>query len=290
MKTALVLSGGGARGLAHIGVLKTLEKHGVNVDLIIGCSFGAIIGALYAQTPDAGYVEEKLHEFTTTKVFGELGVNALKKHVHKSDDLVTQFTRSVKNWLMLGLSAKRAALLKGERLRNAVDWLIKDEDISLATIPFACNATDLITGKPYLFTSGSICEAVTASATIPGFFPPVEIEGQKLVDGAITHNLPVRFVRNLGADFTIAVDVHPDLHPETEFNNVLDVILRTKTITAHTLSEETRYNVDLIINPPIKSFYWHEFDRIEEIVRAGEIAAEARLDKLEKLYRSYELV
>ncbi|MGH1365851.1 MAG: patatin-like phospholipase family protein [Calditrichia bacterium] len=286
MKVALVLGGGGARGLAHIGVLKALERAGVEVDLIVGCSFGAIIGAMYAQTPDAKYVEEKLHEFTRTKEFGDLGVNALKKHVHKSDDIVTQFTRSVKNWLMLGLSAKRAALLKGERLENAITWLIKDEDITTATIPFACNATDLITGRPYLFTSGSICQAVVASSTIPGFFPPVEIDGHKLVDGAITHNLPVRFVRNLGADFTIAVDVHPNLHPENEFNNVLDVILRTKTITAHTLSEEALFEMDLIINPDVKSFFWHEFNEIEAIIRAGEQAVEQRLEKLEKVQRS----
>ncbi len=282
MKTALVLSGGGARGLAHLGVMKAFEKAGIKIDMIVGCSFGAIIGALYAQTPDSAKVEKHLRKFMRDKAFKGLGLSYLKKSTVTSDDALRQLANSIKDWVLLNLVAKRVALLKGERLENAIHFLLRDENIEDCRIPFACNATNLITGRPYLFTRGNIRKAVTASATIPGYFPPVRHDDKLLVDGAVSYNLPVRLAREMGADFVIAVDVHPLIHPENNFNNVLDIILRVKSITANILSDETMNAADVLITPPVKEYFWYEFDRFVEIIQAGKQAARMRLKEIEQ--------
>ena len=180
----------------------------------------------------------------------------------------------------MNLIAKKVALLKAERLEKAVESLIAPGNIEDTKIPFACNATDLISGSPFLFAEGDMRKAITASATIPGYFPPVSHENRMLVDGAITYNLPIRHARNLGADFIIAVDVHPILHPELNFKNVFEVILRSKTITSNTLSDEIQNSAEVLIQPPIREYYWYEFDRYVEIIKAGEETANLQLEDI----------
>lgn len=281
MKVALVLSGGGARGLAHVGVLKALEKANIKIDLIVGCSFGAIIGGIYAQNPDCDALETRLNAFMHEPAFRGLGLDFLKKSNVKSDDTLRQFANGIKDWVLMNLIAKKVALLKAERLEKAVDSLIAPGNIEDTKIPFACNATDLISGSPFLFAEGDMRKAITASATIPGYFPPVSHENRMLVDGAITYNLPIRHARNLGADFVIAVDVHPILHPELNFKNVFEVILRSKTITSNTLSDEIQNSAEVLIQPPIREYYWYEFDRYVEIIKAGEETASLQLDEIQ---------
>ncbi|MCB0264199.1 MAG: patatin-like phospholipase family protein [Calditrichaeota bacterium] len=280
MKVALVLSGGGARGLAHVGVLKALEKANIKIDMIVGCSFGAIIGGIYAQNPDYDALEARLNAFMHEAAFRGLGLDFLKKSNVKSDDTLRQFANGIKDWVLMNLIAKKVALLKAERLEKAVESLIAPGNIEDTKIPFACNATDLISGSPFLFAEGDMRKAITASATIPGYFPPVSHENRMLVDGAITYNLPIRHARNLGADFIIAVDVHPILHPELNFKNVFEVILRSKTITSNTLSDEIQNSAEVLIQPPIREYYWYEFDRYVEIIKAGEETANLQLEDI----------
>ncbi len=287
MKVALVLGGGGARGLAHVGVLRTLEQEGIPIHLIVGCSFGALIGAMYAQMGRVRLVEERIYQFMQTKIYANLGIRHLQNGSPIfSDDPLRQFLKGVKNWVMINLLTRRAALLKGERLGRAIAYLVPPGDIRDTQIPFACLATDLVSGQPYLFTDGDIQLAVTASSTIPGYFPPVEYRDRKLVDGAVSYNLPIRFARLLGADRIIAVDVHPELEIETEFSNVMDILLRTKSITANILTEEIAAGADVLIAPPIKEYNWFEFDRFREIIRAGEEAARLRLADIRQLTSS----
>ncbi len=286
-RTALVLGGGGARGLAHLGVLKALEQENIRIDLIVGCSFGALVGAMYAQNPIARLVEEHMKDFLDTPAFTKLGLGNIRQNSVGSDDYFSQFFKSVKDWIILGIGAKRTSLLKADRLQGAVDFLIEDGGMRDTVIPFVCNASDLITGQPHLFTSGSIRQAVTASMTIPGYFPPVELEEQLLVDGAATYNLPIKFAHQMGAEFIIAVDIHPVLQPENEFKNVMDIILRSKTISANILSEETLYGADILLAPPVKSFNWYEFDRAEELFRAGEEEAYRHIDLIRQSLRKF---
>ncbi len=282
-KVALVLGGGGARGLAHVGVLKALEENGIRFDMIVGCSFGALVGGMYAQHPDMDAVLNRLQEYMQTDAFHQLGLDRVRKPSRPSDDSLRQFTRNIKDWVMLNVMAKRIALLKKERLQRTVELLIEEGSFADLQIPFACNATDIISGKPVLFTEGDLRWAISASMTIPGFFPPLEWDGKLLVDGAVTYNLPIRHARELGADIVIAVDVHPILHPENDFRNVIDIILRTKTITANIFSDEMVNGADILISPPVKEYFWYEFDRHKEIIKAGEAATYQKMKQLKHL-------
>lgn len=283
-KIGLVLGGGGARGLAHVGVLQALEKANIQIDILVGCSFGALIGGLYAQHPDAEMVYERLYKFMYSDAFKNLGLEMVRKRSIPSDDTLRQLTRNIKDWVMLNVLAKRISILKQRRLLDVVSSLIDDREFADYPLTFACNATDIVSGKPVLFHRGKVRPAIAASMTIPGFFPPMEINGQMLVDGAVTANLPIAFARQLGAEFIIAVDIHPHLHPENDFRNVIDVILRTNTITANTLSEATLKGADILIQPPVKEYYWYEFDRYKEIIQAGEAATNMALPEI---YRQF---
>ncbi len=282
MKVALVLGGGGARGLAHLGVFKVFEKEKIKFDYIVGCSFGAIIGAMYAQTPQVALVEKRLRSFVQTEAYRKLGIDKMKRQPVQEEDYFKQLTNSIRNRVMLNVVASRISVLKGERIKNAVYYLVKPGKIEDTHIPFACNSTDLITGRPVLFTQGDIRKAVLASSSIPGFFPPIQLDGKMLVDGAVTYNLPIKFARALGADFIIAVDVHPVLQKEENLNNVFDVFLRANTITATLLTEESLHEADLIITPDVGQYLWYDFDRAEHIVRAGVEAAYAHVEALKQ--------
>lgn len=282
MKKALVLSGGGARGLAHVGVLKVLERANIKFDLIVGCSFGALIGGMYAQTPDAGAVERKLKIFRKSEEYQNLGLKRIRRPVYSADDFLKQFARNLRERVLLNVIVNRISVLKEDRLENAVNFLIKKGNIENTKIPFACNATDLVTGKGLLFKKGDIRKAITASTTIPGYFPPVAIDNKKLVDGAVTYNLPLKFAQALGAKFIVAVDVHPLIHEEGDFRNVFDVIMRTSTITANLLVEESLHKADVLIAPQAGEFFWYDFDKADDLIRVGEEATYAHLDKIQE--------
>ncbi len=282
MKVALVLGGGGARGLAHLGVLRVLEREKIKFHFIIGCSFGAIVGAMYAQTPQVELVEKRFRNFVHTRAFEELGFHLMKKRKIDEDEYFKQLAHNIRNRVMVNLVINRLAVLKEGRLKNAVAYLVKPGKIEDTHIPFACNATDLISGRPYLFTHGDIRKAVQASSAIPGIFPPVQLDGKLFSDGAIIFNIPVPFARALGADYVIAVDVHPSLEPDKSITNVFDVILRASSITGTYLSEKIVEEADLVVRPEVGHYHWSDFDQAEKIVEQGEKAMEAVLEKLHR--------
>ena len=198
----------------------------------------------------------------------------------QSDDFLKQFARNLRERVLLNVIVNRISVLKQDRLINAVNYLVSRGRIEDTTIPFACNATDLISGNGILFTKGDIRNAIAASTTIPGYFPPVEMDSQRLVDGAVTQNLPVKFAKTLGATFTIAVDVHPVLREEEDFRNVFDIIIRTSTITASQLTDESLNSADVLISPKVDDFFWYDFDREDDLIKAGEEAAYSRIEEI----------
>ncbi len=282
MKVAVVLGGGGARGLAHLGVLRVLEREKIKFHFIIGCSFGAIVGAMYAQTPQVALVENRFRNFVHTRAFRELGFHLMKKRNVNEDLYFKQLAHNIRNRVLINLVANKLAVLKEDRLRNAIAYLVKPGRIEDTHIPFACNATDLVSGRPYLFTHGDIRKAVQASSAIPGIFPPLSLDGKLFSDGAIIFNIPIPFARALGADYVIAVDVHPNLEPEQRISNVFDVFLRASAITGTYLSERIVAEADLVVRPEVGHFHWSDFDQAENIVRRGEQAMEHALVQLRR--------
>jgi len=186
-KIALVLGSGAARGLAHIGVLKILEKAGIKIDLIVGTSMGAMIGGAYA----AGLSAEKIETVACET-----------------------------NWLKVAqmLFPKRLqinGLLDGHRMQDFMAALFGDRQIEELNIPFACVATDIWTGEEIVLNTGSLVRAIRASISFPFLFTPVEINGRYLVDGGVVNPLAVSVAREMGAEFVIAVNVTPPINRET---------------------------------------------------------------------------
>lgn len=256
-RLALVLSGGAARGFAHIGVLKVLEEHGIKSDLIVGSSAGSIVGALYASGRSAGEVDAALSEMT-------MGVFA---------DLVVP---------TLGFWPGELGIVKGERLRLFVRDRLLHERIEDFPIAFAAVATDLQSGSAHAFNRGDASLAVRASSAVPGILTPVAIRGRRYGDGQIASPLPARVARSLGARVVVAVDV---IYPprDTLLSSVPGVVFQAFTISMNRLKEYELQEADVVIRPAIPPTgsqlgLWAR----ESLIEAGQQAAREALPGIKK--------
>ena len=286
LKVGLVLGGGGARGLAHVGVLKVFQENDIKIDVITGTSMGALIGALFAQNPDADWVENRVNTFIKSKKFVQAGKNYFKHQRNfEPQDLLQQLTREIKKRVIINLAAHRKSLMKGERLQLAVNELIQEGKIEDTQIPFACSAADLKYGETVVFDKGDIRFALTASAAIPGFIPPVEYNGRLLVDGSVCDNFPVEAAHNLGADFIIASNVSLHMDPAVQLENVIDIIIRSNSVSTSRINELLLDTVDYIISPETGSVHWSEFDKYDFLLAKGIEAAQKEVERLKELLK-----
>ncbi|NOX19484.1 MAG: patatin-like phospholipase family protein [Chlorobi bacterium] len=282
-KLGLALGGGGARGLAHIGVLKALEREGIEVAAITGCSMGAIIGGLYAYYGDAAKVEE--HVFTTLNnpVFKELPLDELKEDKGASDkgyfdqfwDYIGFRLQAIKSLSSISFFDEKTTMEVFARLPNA--------DIENLKIKFSAIATDLLSGKEINFTKGDMRKVLCASAAIPGIFPPVQIKDYYLIDGSASESVPVGKVREIGADRVLAVDVTRCIKRVRKPVNIVDVLNRAGDISSFHLSKSRLKEADLIINPEVRKLTWADFDKAKLIIKKGEKAVYENIEEIRKL-------
>jgi NTE family protein len=287
-KFGLALGGGGARGLAHIGVLKILDSEKIKIDAITGCSMGAIVGGLYAYYGNAMQVEEFMFEAMKHPKFLELGIDRLNEHTNKPDkNYFEQFFDYVDRRVHVLKTLSRLSYFDEEVTKEIFD-LIPDVEIEDLRIKFSAVAVDLISGEEINFKEGSLRGAVRASSAIPGIFPPVKIEKHFLVDGSTSGSIPSGKVRELGADRVLAVDVTRKLESANQPKNVIEILYRTEDISSFHLSLLRLKETDLIIRPSVKEFKWTDFDQAEKLILAGELAAKENLAEIKRLNkRSY---
>ena len=258
---ALVLSGGSARGFAHIGVIRVLEQMGIEPDLIVGTSAGSIVGAGYAAGMNADRLEEAAKRFDKW-LFVDFAFS----------DLGLPFTPGA-----LGL-------VKGEKLQSFVNDLVNQRSIEMLPRRFAVAATALHSGTTVLFTRGSTGLAVRASSSIPGVFSPPLIGGRRYVDGRVSSPVPVMAARALGADVVIAVDTtFPPDH--AEFSSMMDVLFQSFMIAGQRIKERELAAADVVIRPAIKTTGQLGFEDREWIINRGEMAARAMESDLRKALR-----
>ncbi|MHC6226727.1 patatin-like phospholipase family protein [Pseudomonas sp. X10] len=288
-KVGLVLSGGAARGLAHIGVLKALEEQGVHVDAIAGTSMGAVIGGLYA----SGYKVEELEKLALSIDWQQALSDAPpRKDVpfrRKQDDrdfLVKQklsFRDDGSLGLPLGvIQGQNLALLLESKLAHTADT----RDFDKLPIPFRAVATDIASGEKVVFRRGHLPQVIRASMSIPAVFAPVELDGRLLVDGGMVDNIPLDVVREMGVDLAIVVDIGTPLRNRKQLATVVDVLNQSITLMTRRNSEEQLAalgNDDILIEPPLASFGVTDFGRAQEMIDAGyraTLALDARLAAL----------
>ncbi len=286
LKVGLVLGGGGARGLAHVGVLKVFQENDIKIDVITGTSIGALVGGLYAQNPDAEWVENRVQTFIKSNKFVQAGKNYFRHQRNfEPEDLLQQLAREIKKRVIINLAAHRKSLMKGERLQLAISELIQEGKIEDTKIPFACSAADLKYGETVVFDKGDIRFALSASAAIPGFIPPVENNGRLLVDGSVCDNFPVEAAYNLGAEIIIASNVSLDMDPAIQLDNVIDIIIRSNSVSTHHINKLLLEKVDCIIAPDTGTVHWSEFDKYDMLLDKGIEAAQKEVEQLKTLLK-----
>ena len=282
-KIGLVLSGGGAKGFAHIGVLKVLEEAGIKIDYIGGTSMGAVVGGLYASGYNASQIDSIFQATNFDELINDFIPRSSKNFYEKRNDELYAIVLPF-NKLRIGIPE---ALSKGMYNYNLLSRITRNvrhiRDFNQLPMPFLCIGTNIETGEEVLLNKGNLAQALIASAAFPSLFSPVEIDGKLLVDGGVTNNYPVDQVRKMGADIIIGVDVQNDLLDRTQLKDATKILVQ---ITNFQSRERMRMNVketDIYIKPDIKNYGIISFDRGKEIIRKGEDATFAIYEKIKPL-------
>lgn len=279
-KVGLVLSGGGAKGFAHIGVLKVLEEAGIRVDYIGGTSMGAIIGALYASGYNAQQLDSIIRHTDFSNILQDILPRESKSFYQKENDEKYVITLPVKG-KSIGLPS---AISKGQNVFNLYSRLTEHvhdiQDFNNLPIPFLCIATDLETGKQVILDHGYLPEAIRASGSLPTLLEPVIIDGKYLSDGGISNNFPVQEVINMGADVVIGVDVQDKLKLRDNLNSATSIIMQIINFNMYSEDAEKRKLVDIYIHPAVKGFTVVSFDKLDEIIKSGEDEARKEMPYL----------
>ena len=268
-KIGLVLGGGGARGLGHIGVLKVLKIHSIPIHMVAGTSIGAVIGAMYAATLDPHWIENKFKEFIDSEAYKRIGLHRLVPTSQPNSSIFQTAATYMKNQIIINLANDRLGILKQERLSEIIEFLLPVKTFEELKIPFSCLAVDLNSGEDVVFNSGNLIEAIVASSAIPGYIPPIEKNGMLLTDGAVSCPVPVKTVRKMGADFRISVDVGLNHFEPLENPNLLQVLGRAEQITSTRLGEVKSEKADITIRPDTMNVFWAEFDKIDQLIKLG---------------------
>ncbi len=259
-KVGLALGTGAARGLAHIGVLEVLEKEGIPIDMIAGTSAGAAIGAFYAQGKDA------------SKIKGlalDLGWKRLAS--------------------LVDMALPRTGFIKGRKIKDLLALFIGgDIKFSDLKIPFTCVAADIMTGEEVVISQGSVLEGIRASISIPVIFTVVKWKGRYLVDGSLVNPVPVSVLRDMGADFIIAVNVIPTIRDRAQRMekikepHIISVIMQSLYIGSYSLVRSSLEGADIVIEPRMADITYGDFYRAEECILQGALATQGSILEIKR--------
>jgi len=282
-KLGLALGGGGARGLAHIGVLKVLEDEGIEIEAITGCSMGAVIGGLYAYFGDARQVEQHILQAINSPKYKKYRISSMSETDKKEGkNYFEQFFDYIEIRLAAIKSLGRLSYFDEEKTSEMFE-IIPDVLIEDLKIKFSAIATDLISGEEINFTRGNLRQVIRASSAIPGIFPPVKIDNYLLVDGSASESVPAGKVREIGADRVLAVDVTRSIKIAEPTDNIISILYRTESITSYHLSRLKLRQADLVIRPRVRELFWADFDRTADIIEKGELAARENMNAIKRL-------
>ncbi len=257
-KVGIALGCGGTRGLAHLGVLKVLKEEGIQIDYLVGSSMGSIIGAVYVLGIDLDEFEKEVVSFNRTKATRKL----------------------------LDLATPRKALIKGKKARKYITEIIGDKNFSDTKIPFYIMATNLSSGKEVAFKKGSIIDAIMASISVPGIFPPVKIGDEYYIDGGVINPTPVNVVKMMGADVVIGVDLVMKRKIKIENPNIITTLMQSYEIIR---TQGVKYNMNkiknnaILIKPKLRgaidSFKFYD---IHKFIKSGEDATREKLPLIKR--------
>ena len=253
-RVGLVLGGGAARGFAHVGVIRVLEREKIPIDLIVGTSVGSLVGAIYADKKNSFELEW------------------------------TAFSLEEKDLFDYTFISPTQGFVRGERIEEFVLKKVSARELQQLKIPLTVVATDIQNGEPVLLQTGSVARAVRASSAIPGIFIPVRNQGKLLVDGGVLNNVPVDVARKMGADIVIAVNLGGG-RKAAQVNNVFDAIVQSLHLMSIEATEARLKDADVVIEPQVSHIGLIDFSKKKELLALGIQAAEQALPRLrEKVF------
>jgi NTE family protein len=248
-RLGIALGGGAARGMAHIGVIKVMEREGIRFDLVAGNSAGSMVGALYA----AGMSWKDMYDFAS----GIRPLDILRKRSH--------------------------LCIRSEQLEEIMRRALGDMTFADLTIPLTVIAVNIRTGELVRLTEGPVARAVRASCSVPGVFTPTPWGDMMLIDGGTLNSVPADVAREMGADRVIGVNLNRDRRSGTRSNNRMQILLAAINMMMSANAERGILASNVMISPDLAEYKYHRLDSIDELVKRGEAAAEAALPQIEKI-------
>lgn len=273
-KTALVLAGGGAKSLCQIGVLKVIEEEKIPIDIIVGCSMGSVIGALFSLKMPVVKIEEMFIKFCQLRQVEEIEKRFTHgaKGISKIGDFLRELGFYLVEWLKEGI-------WKEESLLGGLKGLIPENlTFSQTKIPFVCVATDIKRGRRIVLHKGNVLSAIVASSSIPGLFAPVREEDKILVDGGVLSKMPVTAAEKMGADFVIAISAGSLKRKEP--SKAIEVIVRMTRIREWEFARMESLLADFLFSPSVNKWHWYSFSHAQEIIQRGEKEARRKISLL----------
>jgi NTE family protein len=282
-RIGLALGGGGARGLAHVGVLKVLERERIPIDLIVGTSIGALVGGAYASGVSPDELRMKVDVYLSSPEFQSSAMKAFETAHAKGDlGLTEKIQTYLRGTFYLIQAMFKPGILPNEDFQTMINYFIPDIQIEETRIPFRAVATDLVSGKEITFSKGPLRQAVMASCAVPGAIAPLK-EGERLLsDGGIICVVPSSVARQEGADIVIAVAVDRDIRLE-ELRTVVDVYQRVNEVMCEKLKNYELANADVVILPEVGDLHWSNFSEAMNLIDEGEKATREKLDDIRNL-------
>lgn len=285
-KVGLVLSGGGAKGLAHIGVLKVIDSLNIKVDYIAGTSMGAIIGGLYASGYSGKQLDSIFHEVDFDKLINDDLPRASKAFYERGNSEKYAVTLPFDNFKI----KLPSALSRGQNTYSLLSKLtlhVKNIDsFNVLPIPFFCVATDVETGKAVILEKGDLTQSIMASGALPSLFQPVIINNQVLIDGGVINNYPIDELREKGINIIIGVDVQDGLLNRKELTSAPDILLQINNFRTIKAMEEKTKKTNIYIKPDIKDYTVVSFSEGAKIIESGKHAALKKIEQLKTLAKN----
>ena len=282
-KIGLVLSGGGAKGFAHVGVLKVLEAAGIKIDYIGGTSMGAVVGGLYA----SGYAANQIDSIIKVTNFDNLLIDYIprssKSFYEKRNDELYALILPFNNF-KIGAPQSLSKGMFNYNLFNKLTLHVRHvRDFNQLPIPFLCMATDIEFGQQVILDKGVLAQAFFASSALPSVFSPVILDGKFLIDGGVTNNYPIEEIKKLGADIIIGVDVQSGLRDRNQLQDATKILFQITNLQMIEKMKLNAKNTDIYIKPDIKEYGAVSFEKAKEIILRGEEAAFSVYEKIDQL-------
>jgi NTE family protein len=279
----IALGGGGARGIAHIGLLQVMAEHGMTADRVSGTSAGALIGAMYASRPDPFWIEERFREFLTSRAFKNLGTDRLAKR-HEGAETVSAFGKRLQDHFVVNLSLMRQYVIPREVLNAAVEFLVPARRFQDLELPMVVCAADLQSGLPIHYESGDLVMALANSSSIPGVLEP-DLSGQSIVvDGGVLTPVPVSALRDQ-VHFVIASEISRRGLPPLDDVNIYALMMRSEQLTQRELARHQASLADFVFCPDVMSLHWSQFAEFDQLLQNGREEALKRMPELKRKLR-----